>query len=83
MWQYVQQNIDSKLYADMDLLYKKLNRKLDALTQHVRIENKLKEHIQIGNNSHKHVQDNIHERTDQHIETRTAICNRTEPKTIY
>jgi len=50
MWQYVQQNIDSKLYADMDLLYKKLNRKLDALTQHVRIDDKPKEHTQIGNN---------------------------------
>jgi len=25
MWQYVQHNMDSKLNADMDLLYKKLN----------------------------------------------------------
>jgi hypothetical protein len=50
MWQCVQYNIDSKLNADMDLLYTKLNRKLDALTQHARIDNKLKEHTQMENN---------------------------------
>ena len=47
---YAQQNIDSKLYADMDLLYKKYNRKLDTLTQHVRIDQEPKQHKQIGNN---------------------------------
>jgi len=50
MWQYVQHNIDSKLKTYMDLLYKKLNRKLDVLTQHIRIDNKHKEHTQMGNN---------------------------------
>jgi len=40
MWQYVQQNIDSKLQADMDLLYKKLNRKLDELTQYKNMDKK-------------------------------------------
>jgi hypothetical protein len=44
MWQYAQQNTDSKLYADMDLLYKKYNRKLDTLTQHVRIDQDPKQH---------------------------------------
>jgi hypothetical protein len=50
MWQYVHHNIDSKLEADINLLYNKFNRKLDALTQYVRIENKHKEHTQMGNN---------------------------------
>jgi hypothetical protein len=35
----------------MDLLYNKLNRKLDALTQHVRIDNKHKRHTQMEDNS--------------------------------
>ena len=51
MWQYVQQNIDSKLYADMYLLYKKFNRKLDVLTQHVKIDQKPKKHTQTRNNN--------------------------------
>ena len=50
MWQYVQQNIDTKLTADMDLLYKKYNRKLDILTQYVRIDQEPKQNKQIRNN---------------------------------
>jgi hypothetical protein len=50
MWQYVQQSIDSKLNADMDLVYKRLNQKLDTLTQHVRMDNKTKKHTQTENN---------------------------------
>jgi hypothetical protein len=34
----------------MDLLYKKYNRKLDILTQHVRIDQEPKQHKQIKNN---------------------------------
>jgi hypothetical protein len=34
----------------MDLLYPKLNPNLDGLTQHARIDNKSKEHTQMGNN---------------------------------
>ena len=50
MWQYIQQNIDSKLHIDMDLLYKKLNRKLDDPTQHINRNKKPKEHIYTEDN---------------------------------
>jgi len=33
MWQYIQNNIDTKLSRDMDEVYERLNRKLSSLTQ--------------------------------------------------
>jgi len=35
MWQYIQHNIDSKLHVVMNTLYKKINKKIDDLTQQV------------------------------------------------
>jgi hypothetical protein len=40
----------------MDLLYMKLNRKLDALTQHARIDNKTKEYTNGKQQGHKYIQ---------------------------
>jgi len=46
MWQYVQNNIESKLSEDMNILYEKFNRKLDSLTQQTRNVNKNKGYTQ-------------------------------------
>jgi hypothetical protein len=49
MWQYVQNNIDSKLSEDMNKLYERLNCKLDLLTQKTKNQNKHKENTQTEN----------------------------------
>jgi hypothetical protein len=49
IWQYVQNNIDSKLSEDTNKLYERLNRKLDSLTHKTKNENKQKENTQTEN----------------------------------
>jgi hypothetical protein len=46
MWQYVQNIVEPKLSEDVNILYERLNRKLDSVTQKTRSVNKHEENAQ-------------------------------------